>query len=145
MTKIADELAINARHLRERAKRVEAAWCEATGIKRLSIKRGAEDRASRLVAKRIATQRQQHRDRRRACGASGEAVSKTRRSTGCARWRARRPAVPLDPARQIIIQRDGTSGRWRAISGDGVIIRADFTSNAEALRWIDRHERRRRW
>ena len=46
MTKIADELQINAKHLRERAKRLEAAWREAKGITRLS-KRSAESKASK--------------------------------------------------------------------------------------------------
>lgn len=74
MTRIADELAVNAKHLRERAKKVELAWREAHGIERLSIKRGAEDRASRLAQKRIAGQRQQHRDRKLGTFGAASAV-----------------------------------------------------------------------
>lgn len=47
MTRLDDELKINAAQLRQGAKAAEAEWCAAQGIERLSIKRGAEDRASR--------------------------------------------------------------------------------------------------
>ena len=62
MTTIKEELQINAKHLRERAKRVEAAWTEARHIK-LTAKRSAEAKASKRAQKRDAAQRQRHRDR----------------------------------------------------------------------------------
>jgi hypothetical protein len=64
MTKIADELQINAKHLRARAKAVEAEWREAKGITRLSAKRSAEVRAGKRIEKRMALELEQHRDRR---------------------------------------------------------------------------------
>jgi hypothetical protein len=63
MTRIDDELRINAKNLRQRAKRVEAAWREAKHITRLSAKRSAEAKAGHRAERRAAKQMERHRDR----------------------------------------------------------------------------------
>jgi hypothetical protein len=60
MTKIDDELRINAANLRQRAKRVEKAW---EHVKRISAKASAETRASRRAERRAALEMERHRDR----------------------------------------------------------------------------------
>jgi hypothetical protein len=64
MTRISDELRVNAQHLRQRAKRVEAAWREAKHIKRLSVKRTSEAKAGRWAERKAAREMEKHRERR---------------------------------------------------------------------------------
>jgi hypothetical protein len=73
MTQIADELAINAKRLRERAKRVEAVWREANGITRLS-KRDASTKSGHRAERRAALELDRHRDRKLGTFGAASAV-----------------------------------------------------------------------
>jgi hypothetical protein len=63
MTRIDDELRLNSRALRQRAKAAETTWREAKHIKRLSAKRDASTKAGHRAERRAALELERHRDR----------------------------------------------------------------------------------
>lgn len=74
MPTIKEELQANARQLRQRAKRVEAAWKQAKVITRLSAKRDAEAKAGARAERRPAKKLEQHRDRQLGTFGAASAV-----------------------------------------------------------------------